>query len=131
MKPSVKLRQLIESEIRSILSEAIAEPSEQILKAVLKELKVKTGIIATPTLTNVRKDYLTYEADLSKEIRTALMRNLFETLTLDITVYEIPNSIGGYSFSVSLNYKHPQGGSNGLDLGTIFYRDGKVTSRFR
>jgi hypothetical protein len=124
-------KQLMESEIKKSLNEVeIIEPSEQIIKAMMKVLKLKTGIIATVTVDQTKANVITYTADLSKEIRTPVMQALFSTLTLDITCRTVPQSIGGYSFDVSIYYTHPQGGSNGKNLGTIFLQNGKFTSRF-
>jgi len=124
-------KQLMESEIKKSLNEVeIIEPSEQIIKAMMKVLKLKTGIIATVTVDQTKSNVITYTADLSKEIRTPVMQALFSTLTLDITCRTVPQSIGGYSFDVSIYYTHPQGGSNGKNLGTIFLQNGKFTSRF-
>jgi hypothetical protein len=125
------LKKLIESEVKAALKEStIVEPSEQIIKDMMKELKLKTGIIATVTLDQTNRNVITYTADLSKEIRTPIMRALFNTLTLDISCRSIPQSIGGYAFNIAINYTHPQGGSNGKTLGTIFAQNGKFTSRF-
>jgi hypothetical protein len=124
-------KQLMESEIKKSLNEVeIIEPSEQIIKAMMKVLKLKTGIIATVTVDQTKANVITYTADLSKEIRTPVMQALFSTLTLDISCRTVPQSIGGYSFDISVNYTHPQGGSNGKNLGTIFLQNGKFTSRF-
>ena len=123
-------KQLMESEIKKSLNEVeIIEPSEQIIKAMMKVLKLKTGIIANVTLDQTKPNVITYTADLSKEIRTPIMQSLFNTLTLDISCRSIPQSIGGYAFDISINYTHPQGGSNGKNLGTIFLQNGKFTSR--
>ena len=124
-------KQLMESEIKKSLNEVeIIEPSEQIIKAMMKVLKLKTGIIATVTVDQTKANVITYTADLSKEIRTPVIQALFSTLTLDISCRTVPQSIGGYSFDISVNYTHPQGGSNGKNLGTIFLQNGKFTSRF-
>jgi len=124
------LKKLIESEVKAALNEAmVIEPSEQVIKAMMKVLKLKTGIIANVTLDQTKPNVITYTADLSKEIRTPIMQSLFSTLTLDISCRAIPQSIGGYAFDISINYTHPQGGSNGKNLGTIFLQNGKFTSR--
>ena len=126
----IELKKLIESEVKVALNEAmVIEPSEQIIKAMMKVLKLKTGIIANVTLDQTKPNVITYTADLSKEIRTPIMQSLFNTLTLDISCRAITQSIGGYAFDISINYTHPQGGSNGKNLGTIFLQNGKFTSR--
>ena len=125
------LRRLIESEIKTVLNEAVVEPSEQVIKGVQKELKMKTGINAMLSLDKTGKSELYYTFDLSKEIRTPVLQALFASLSLDVTCRQIPNSIGGYAFEISVNYTHPQRGSNGLDIGTIYFENGKFTSKFR
>jgi hypothetical protein len=124
------LRKLIEAEIRSALNEDVIEPSEQVIKGVQKELKMKTGIIATLGVEKKTPMALYYTCDLSKEIRTPILQSLFSTLSLDVTCRSIPQSIGGYAFEVSINYTHPQGGSNGKNIGTIYLQNSKFTSRF-
>jgi hypothetical protein len=134
MKQKLSLKKLIESELQSILNESIVEPSEQVLKAVQAELKAQTGINIALSKAAQRKsspNIISYTADLAREIRTPVMNSLFQTLVLNASCSEIPNSIGGYSFEISIDYTHPQGGSNGITLGNIFYTNGKVTSRFR
>ena len=134
MKQSLSLKKIIESEIQAALTEAIVEPSEQILKMVQTELKAQTGINVILTKARQRKstpNTIYYTSDLAKEIRTPVMNSLFQTLELNVICEEIPNRIGGYAFSVSIDYTHPQGGSNGINLGTIFYINGKVSSRIR
>lgn len=125
----MKLKNLIEG--RRKLTEAVIEPSEQIIKGVQKELKLKTGINAVLGLDKKSPSALYYTMDLSKEIRTPVLQALFATLSLDITCRQIPNSIGGYAFEVSINYTHPQRGSNGLDIGTVYYTEGKFKSKFK
>jgi len=124
----MKLKDLIESKQR--LTEEVIEPSEQIIKGVQKQLKLKTGIIATLGLNKQKPDVLYYTCDLSKEIRTPVLQALFNGMTLDIACSTMRNTIGGYMFSVSINYTHPGSGSNGRDIGTIWYADGKFKSRF-
>jgi len=130
-KNNIKLKNLIEAKSKVSLNEAdLVEPSEQILKGVQKELKLKTGIVATLGLAKAGKTEFYYTTDLSKEIRTPVLQQLFDSMTLDVTCAPMKNVIGGYAFSVSINYKHPNRGSNGLDLGTIFYENNKFKSRF-
>lgn len=124
----MKLKNLIERKGR--LTEEVIEPSEQVIKGVQKELKLKTGINVVLGLDKKSPTALYYASDLSKEIRTPILQALFATLSLDATCRQIPNSIGGYAFDISINYTHPQKGSNGLDIGTIFYMDGKFKSKF-
>jgi len=132
MKTS-QLRTLIREEARKILSEEMTEPSEQILKGAMAYFKQQTGITTgMPALEYKSKRYETinYSISLDKEVRTPVMKALFSELTLDISVAGLRDEIGGYSFSFSINYKHPNGGSNGKSVGTVFYSNGKYTGRF-
>lgn len=124
----MKLKDILNTKQR--LVENIVEPSEQVIKGVQKELKMKTGIVTTLGLEKVANSGIYYSSDLSKEIRTPVLQQLFETLTLDVSCNPLPNTVGGYAFNISINYKHPNKGSNGIDLGTIFYKENKFTSRF-
>ena len=129
----ISLRKLIEAEVKSILKEEVIEPSEQVMKGAMAFFKQQTGIIAgVPTLESRgrRSDVLYYSTSLDKEIKTPVMKNLFKELTLNISVYPLKDHIGGYSFMYSFNYSHPKGGSNGLEIGTVFYMDGKFKGRF-
>lgn len=132
MKTS-QLRTLIREEARKILSEEMTEPSEQILKGAMAYFKQQTGITTgMPALEFKSKRYETinYSISLDKEVRTPVMKALFSELTLDISVAGLRDEIGGYSFSFSINYKHPDGGRNGKSVGTVFYSNGKYTGRF-
>ena len=122
------LKTIMESKSR--LTEEVIEPSEQIIKGVQKELKMKTGINAVLGLDVKSKTALYYTSDLSKEIRTPILQQLFDSMNLTAVCRAIPNSVGGYAFEISINYTHPNRGSNGLDLGTIFYENNKFTSKF-
>ena len=124
----MKLKSLIEN--RKRLTEEVIEPSEQVIKGVQKELKMKTGINVVLGLDVKSKTALYYTSDLSKEIRTPVLQQLFDSMNLTAICRSIPNSVGGYAFEISINYTHPNRGSNGLDLGTIFYENNKFTSKF-
>ena len=124
----MKLKDLLESKKR--LNEEVAEPSEQIIKGVQKQLKLKTGIIATLGLIKQKPEVLYYGCDLSKEIRTPVLQSLFNAMPLDVTCTPMRDTIGGYVFGIAINYTHPGAGSNGRDIGTIWYVDGKFKSRF-
>jgi hypothetical protein len=125
------LKKLISEEIKKILTEGeLIEPSEQIIKGVQKELKLRTGINSILGLDKKGRTEFYYTMDMSKEIRTPLLQQMFSTLSLDVTCAPLRNSIGGYAFSVSVNYTHPNRGSNGIELGTIFYENNKFKSRF-
>jgi hypothetical protein len=125
----MKLKDLLEFK-KGRLNEEVVEPSEQIIKGVQKELKMKTGIIAVLGLDKKKPEILYYMSDLSKEIRTPILQSLFNSMTLDVSCSTLTNSVGGYMFNVSINYTHPGAGSNGRDIGTIWYQDGKFKSRF-
>jgi translation elongation factor EF-G len=128
----ITLRKLIESEIQSVLNEEIVEPSEQVLKQATAYFKDKTGInVSIPMLRGKSKRYneIYYESDLEKEIRTSTMKALFSSLVLSIVVEELPNAIGGYQFDYSLTYSHPNGKSDKLHLGTIYYRNNIFSSK--
>jgi hypothetical protein len=127
-----ELRNLIAKEVKKALKEdvnSIAEPSEQILKGFQKVLKLKTGINAQITLDKIKGNAIYYEADLSKEIKTPVMQAIFNSLTLRVSCTEIPNVIGGYAFNFYIEWTHPQGGSNGKQIGAIFYQNNKFTPR--
>lgn len=126
------LRKLIANEIKKALKEDIntmSEPSDQIIKGFQKALKLKTGINAQITIEKAKPNVIYYTADLVKEIRTPVMQAIFSTLSLNVSCREIPNVIGGYAFDVSIDWTHPQGGSNGKNIGTIFYQNNKFTAR--
>lgn len=121
------LRKLIQTEIRNALTEEYIEPSEQIFAQAMKTFKANTGII-TPMPTFVSKskryDSAQYAVDLAKELRTPLLKALYTSMELSVSVTPLRDKIGGYSFTYSLNWKHPNGGTNGYTLGTVFYYDG-------
>lgn len=126
------LRNLIEAEIQSILQAQLEEPSEQILKKTTAYFKDKTGInVSVPMLRGRSKSRgeIYYETDLEKEIRTPVMNSLFSSLVLSIVVKELHNSIGGYVFDYSFVYKHPNGKSDKLHLGIIYYRNNIFSSK--
>lgn len=128
----ISLRKLIESEIQASLTEEIEEPSEQILKQATAYFKDKTGInVSVPMLRGKSKQYdeIYYETDLEKEIRTPVMKALFSSLVLSVTVKELRNVIGGYKFDYSLTYSHPNGKSDKLHLGIIYYRNNIFSSK--
>ena len=124
----MKLKDLIKR--ARITEDVIVEPSEQVLKLVYKELKLKTGIVALPSKVKATDRYISYTTDMSKEIRSSLLHTVFSTMTLDCGTESIPQTIGGYSFAFSVNWTHPRGGSNGQDIGVVFFKDGKISSRF-
>lgn len=125
----MKLKDLIEARVRRQLTESVVEPSEQIIKGMLRELKLQSGINAIVSMSKSTPTALYYEADLSKEIRTPVMRSLFKSLSLNITCTQLQNVIGGYAFEISINYTHPQGGSNGKTLGVIYFQNNKYISK--
>jgi len=126
------LRKLIESEIQAALNEEIVEPSDQVLKQATAYFKDKTGInVSIPMLRGKSRRYneIYYETDLEKEIRTPAMKALFSSLVLSVTVEELRNAIGGYQFDYSLTYSHPNGKSDKLHLGIIYYRNNIFSSK--
>lgn len=126
------LRKIIADEIKKALQEdinSIQEPSEQIIKGVQKVLKLKTGINVQLTVEKSKANVIYYTADLSKEIRTPVLQSIFTTLSLNVSCRALTNVIGGYSFDVSVDWTHPQGGSNGKNIGTIFYQNNKFSAR--
>jgi len=125
----IELKKLIETEIKAALQEEVVEPSEMLIKGVQKELKLKTGIIAVLGLDKRARDAYYYTSDLTKELRTPVLNAIFSSMTLDITATK-SEKIGGYAFSVSINYTHPQGGTNGKYIGTIIYENNTFKSRF-
>lgn len=114
---------------KSTLNENVVEPSEQIIKGAMKALKIKTGINAQLTLIKTKPDVLYYTMDVTKDLRSPLMLAIFEAMTLDVACRNVPNSIGGYAFAISANWKHKGGGSNGKDIGVVFFDNGKYTVR--
>ena len=128
----IELRKTIREEVKKVITEStLVEPSEQILKAVMQELKAKTGIIATVVPSTIRPSYIIYMADMSKEVRTAYLKSIFADMSLTLECRSIENVIGGYSFQVNANWTLLSRGTNGATLGSILYRNGKVTSTFR
>ena len=128
----IELRKTIREEVKKVINEStLVEPSEQILKAVMQELKAKTGIIATVVPSTIRPSYIIYMADMSKEVRTAYLKSIFADMSLTLECRSIENVIGGYSFQVNANWTLLSRGTNGATLGSILYRNGKVTSTFR
>lgn len=128
----ILLRKLIESEIQASLTELIEEPAEQVLKQATAYFKSKTGINAgVPMLRGKSTQYneIYYEADLESEIRTPTMKALFSSLVLSVIVEDLPNSIGGYQFDYSLTYSHPNGKSDKLHLGIIYYQNNIFSSK--
>jgi hypothetical protein len=130
------LKKFILAEVKRALAEAIPgemeAPSEQVFNGAMKTFKQQTGItIPAGPMPQGRtgRGYIEYEYDFSKEIKTAVMRSMFKELNLRVTIYPLQNEIGGFSFKFSWDYKHPQGGSNGLTIGTMFFTQGKYQFR--
>jgi hypothetical protein len=94
-----ELRKLIESEVRKALTESITEPSEQVLKGAVDVFRQQTGINpATPSVSKKGNNFVIYSSSLEKEIRTNIMKAMFNTLSLEVVATPLPNIIGGYSF---------------------------------
>ena len=129
----IKLQELMGLKVatgKPIQEAAFVEPSEQILKAVMHELKAKTGIIATVAPSTVTPNYIIYQADMSKEVRTPYLKSIFADMNLTLECNSIENVIGGYSFKVDANWTLLTKGTNGSTLGMIVYRNGKISSNF-
>lgn len=129
----IKLQELMGLKVatgKPIQEAAFVEPSEQILKAVMHELKAKTGIIATVAPSTVTPNYIIYQADMSKEVRTPYLKSIFADMNLTLECNSIENVIGGYSFKVDANWTLLTKGTNGATLGMIVYRNGKISSNF-
>lgn len=130
------LKQFILTEVNKALNEAIPgqfeAPSDQIISGALKTFKQQTGIVipAGPMpMGKQSRNSIEYEYDFSKEIKTAVMRSMFESLSLNITTSTLRDEIGGYSFVFQWSYTHPTGGSNGITIGTMFFTQGKYQFR--
>jgi hypothetical protein len=128
-----ELKKIIFEEVKKTLNEEITEPSEQVLKGAMNVFKQNTGIVAgMPVFVgkSKRTGSIYYEINLDKEIRTNVMKALFTSLVLKVEARELPGVIGGYSFKFEFSYIHPNGNSNGLDIGLVFYKDNKYIAKF-
>jgi hypothetical protein len=131
---TIKLQELMGlkvANLKPLKESAFVEPSDQIIKAVMQELKSKTGIIATVTPSKIESTYIIYTADMSKEVRTSYLKSIFANMNLTIECHSIENAIGGYSFQIDANWTLLSRGTNGATLGSILYRNGKISSTFR
>jgi hypothetical protein len=125
------LKKLIESEIRKALTEAVAEPSEQVLKGAVDIFRQQTGInIATPTLISKDSRSATYSVSLDKEIRTNIMKALFNSLSLEVIAIPLINSIGGFEFSFFLNFTHPNSKRESINIGSVYFKNNKYITKF-
>lgn len=129
------LKKILETNTKSMLTEDLIEPSEQILDGAVKFFKQRTGIQISARgivpIKSKRYNTLTYEISLDGEIRSALMQNIFQTLKMEIVVEAVANQIGGYVFLFSLSYIHPKGaGQNKLDLGAVYYINNTYKGKF-
>jgi hypothetical protein len=126
-----ELRKLIESEVRKALTEAVVEPSEQVLKGAVDVFRQQTGINpATPSLTKKGNNFAIYSTSLEKEIRTNIMKAMFNTLSLEVVATPLPNMIGGYSFLFRFKFMHPFGKQETLESGTVLFKNNKFTAQF-
>jgi hypothetical protein len=125
------LKKLIESEIRKVLTEAVTEPSEQTLKGAVDIFRQQTGInVATPTLISKDSRSVTYSVSLDKEIRTNIMKALFNSLSLEVITTPLQNSIGGFSFNFFLSYRHPGEKESSMSIGRVDFKNNKYVTRF-
>lgn len=125
----ITLKSIVEGRVS--LKEEISEPSEQLLKSVMMVFKQSTGLNpAFPVLKskNKRANTVSYITSLNREIRTSIMKVLFTNIDVVITVSEVPNMIGGYEFKFSVNYNHPDGSEDSYYLGTILFKNNKLTT---
>jgi hypothetical protein len=126
-----ELKKLIESEVRKALTESITEPSEQILKGAVDVFRQQTGINpATPTLTKKGNNVVVYSTSLEKEIRTNIMKAMFNSLALEVVVTPLPNIIGGYTFLFRFKFVHPFGKQETLESGTVLFKNNKFSAQF-
>ena len=130
----IKLQELMGVKLATLkpLKESTFEqPSDQIIKEVMQELKSKTGIIAVITPSTISSNYIIYTADMSKEIRSPYLHSIFNSMELTLECNSIENSIGGYAFKVEANWSLTTSNrTNGVTLGVIRYVTGKITSKF-
>lgn len=125
----ITLKSIVEGKVS--LKEEISEPSEQLLKGVMQVFKQTSGLNpAFPVLKskNKRANTVSYMTSLNREIRTSIMKMLFTNIDLVITVNEVPDVIGGYEFKFNVNYSHPDGSSDSYYLGTIMFKNNKLTT---
>jgi len=126
-----ELRKLIESEVRKALNEAVVEPSEQVLKGAVDVFRQQTGINpATPTLSKKGNNVVVYATSLEKEIRTNIMKAMFNSLSLEVVASPLPNIIGGYSFLFRFKFVRPFGKQETLESGTVLFKNNKFTAQF-
>ena len=126
-----ELKRLIESEVRKALTESITEPSEQLLKGAVDVFRQQTGINpATPTLTKKGNNVVVYSTSLEKEIRTNIMKAMFNSLALEVVVTPLPNIIGGYTFLFRFKFVHPFGKQETLESGTVLFKNNKFSAQF-
>ena len=126
-----ELKKLIESEVRKALNEAVVEPSEQVLKGAVDVFRQRTGINpATPTLSKKGNTVVVYAASLEKEIRTNIMKAMFNSLSLEVVATPLPNIIGGYSFLFRFKFVRPFGRQETLESGTVLFKNNKFTAQF-
>ena len=126
-----ELRKLIESEVRKALTEAITEPSEQLLKWAVDVFRQQTGINpATPSVTKKGNNFVIYSTSLEKEIRTNIMKAMFNTLSLEVVATPLQNIIGGYSFLFRFKFMHPFGKQETLESGTVLFKNNKFSAQF-
>ena len=91
----------------------------------------QTGINpATPSVTKKGNNFVIYSTSLEKEIRTNIMKAMFNTLSLEVVVTPLPNIIGGYSFLFRFKFMHPFGKQETLESGTVLFKNNKFTAQF-
>lgn len=126
-----ELKKLIESEVRKALNEAVVEPSEQVLKGAVDVFRQQTGINpATPSLLKKGNNVVVYSTSLEKEIRTNIMKAMFNSLNLEVVASPLPNIIGGYSFLFRFKFVRPFGKQETLESGTVLFKNNKFSAQF-
>jgi hypothetical protein len=121
----------------SAIAWSFSEPQGQgdfsSLEGVMALFKQATGMNpAFPAIKTKSKrlNTITYTTSLNKEIRTSLTKILFSNIDLNITVNEVPNTIGGYEFKFSIHYTHPDGHDNTYYIGSVNFVNNKLTPKF-
>ena len=124
------LRKMVREEASKIMKEA-NEPDAQIISSLMADFKRETGIVAPePKFYKAYRDgkSFAYTSSLSKEIKSPIFENLLKELNLEVSVKTYEDTPGKYYAVFSYEYTHPNGGSNGYTIGTMWYENGKFHS---
>ena len=115
--------------LKEAMSENIVEPSDVVLNGAVKFLRSTTGIsIPQPVYKYKLKQQklVIYEADLEKELRTPILKSLFNSLSMRLGVRSI--GIGGFEFIFDYSFMMADGVDEVQPLATIQYMNGKYTT---